>query len=129
MYDYYGEIASFARRIDRRSVAVPLVLLKSVEWGIYRWYKTPIRRFYGVKGNEFIYMITRRCSDRCAKCGIWKTPEPDSEHLPIEHFINCLLTASRTRAKAVTSATPIVSSGDLRTRRHVGWRHPPLSIA
>jgi MoaA/NifB/PqqE/SkfB family radical SAM enzyme len=90
VYDYYGEIASFARRIDRRLVAVPLILLKSVEWGIYRWYKTPIRRFYGVRGNELIYMITRRCSDRCAKCGIWKTPESDSEHLPIEHILDCL---------------------------------------
>lgn len=90
MYDYYGEIAPFARRIDRKLVAVPLIVLKSVEWGIYRWYKTPIRRFYGVKGNELIYMITRRCSDKCAKCGIWKTPEPDSEHLPVAHFIECL---------------------------------------
>jgi MoaA/NifB/PqqE/SkfB family radical SAM enzyme len=90
VYDYYGEIAPFARRIDRRLALLPLVLLKSVEWGIYRWYKTPIRRFYGVKGNELIYMITRRCSDRCAKCGIWKTPEPDGEHLPIEQFLNCL---------------------------------------
>ena len=90
VYDYYGEIAPFARRIDRRLVAIPLILLKSVEWGIYRWYKTPIRRFYGVKGNELVYMITRRCSDRCAKCGIWKTPEPDGAPLPIEHFLNCL---------------------------------------
>jgi MoaA/NifB/PqqE/SkfB family radical SAM enzyme len=88
--DYYGELAPFARRIDRKLVAVPLILLKTVEWSIYRWYKTPIRRFYGVKGNELIYMITRRCSDSCAKCGIWKSPEPDSEHLPISHFINCL---------------------------------------
>jgi pyruvate-formate lyase-activating enzyme len=90
IYDYYGEVGPFARRIDRKLVAVPLILLKTVEWGIYRWYKTPIRRFYGVKGNELIYMITRRCGDRCAKCGIWKSPEPDSEHLPIAHFLNCL---------------------------------------
>lgn len=88
--DYYGEIAPFARRIGRKRFAVPLILLKSIEWGIYRWYKTPIRRFYGVKGNELIYMITRRCSDECAKCGIWKNPESDSEHLPIADFINCL---------------------------------------
>lgn len=90
VYDYWGEIAPFAGRIDRKLVAVPLILLKTVEWGIYRWYKTPIRRFYGVKGNELIYMITRRCGDRCPKCGIWKSPEPDSEHLPISHFITCL---------------------------------------
>ncbi len=90
LYDYAGEIAPFARRIDGTLVTVPLVLLKTVEWSIYRWYQTPIRRFYGVKGNELIYMITRRCGDRCAKCGIWKSPEPDSEHLPLTHFINCL---------------------------------------
>lgn len=89
-YDYYGEVAQFARRIDRKLVAIPLVLLKTIEWSVYRWYKTPTRRFYGVKGNELIYMLTRRCSDSCAKCGIWKTPEPDGEHLPIVHFINCL---------------------------------------
>jgi MoaA/NifB/PqqE/SkfB family radical SAM enzyme len=90
IYDYLGEIKPFARRIDRKSLIVPLVILKSIEWGIYRWYKTPIRRFYGVKGNELIYMITRACSDRCAKCGIWKNPEPANEHLPIGHFISCL---------------------------------------
>lgn len=90
IYDYYGEIGPFARRIDRKLLAMPLLFLKTVEWMIYRWYKTPIRRFYGVKGNELIYMITRRCGDRCPKCGIWKTPESDSEHLPIEHFLNCL---------------------------------------
>jgi len=90
VYDFVGEITPFARRIDRKRVAVPLLLLKTVEWSIYRWYRTPIRRFYGVKGNELIYMITRRCSDSCAKCGLWKTPEPASEHLPISQFINCL---------------------------------------
>jgi len=90
IYDYYGEIAPFAHRIDRKFALVPLVLLKTVEWGIYRWYRTPIRRFYGVKGNELIYMITRRCGDRCAKCGIWKNPEPDSEHLDLGCFLDCL---------------------------------------
>ena len=90
LHDYYGEILPFARRIDRSLAALPLILLKSIEWGIYRWYKTPIRRFYGIKANELIYMITRRCGDRCPKCGIWKTPESNSEHLPIEYFLNCL---------------------------------------
>ena len=90
IHDYYGEIVPFSKRIDRKLVAIPLILLKTIEWSIYRWYKTPIRRFYGVKGNELIYMITRRCSDRCAKCGIWEKPESDREHLPISEFINCL---------------------------------------
>ena len=88
--DYYGEVAPFARRIDRKLYAIPLIALKTIEWSIYRWYKTPIRRFYGVKGNELIYMITRRCNDRCPKCGIWRNPESDSEHLPLEHFLRCL---------------------------------------
>ena len=67
-----------------------MVFLKTVEWCIYRWYKTPIRRFYGVKGNELIYMITNACNDRCPKCGIWEKPEPQSQHLMISHFISCL---------------------------------------
>jgi MoaA/NifB/PqqE/SkfB family radical SAM enzyme len=90
--DYLGEIKPFAKRIDRKLLFIPLIFLKTIEWSIYRWYKTPIRRFYGVKGNELIYMITRRCNDRCAKCGIWKNPEPDNEHIDISVFINCLKT-------------------------------------
>ena len=35
-------------------------------------------------------MITRRCNERCPKCGIWKTPEPDSERIQITDFIKCL---------------------------------------
>lgn len=89
-YDYMGEIKPFAKRIERWYLVVPLIILKSIEWSIYRWYNTPIRRFYGVKGNELIFMITRRCSDRCAKCGIWKNPESNEEHLDIKHFVNCL---------------------------------------
>ena len=56
--DYIGEIGHFARRVQNPILLVPLVTLKSIEWPIYRWYKTPRRRFYGVKGNELIYMIT-----------------------------------------------------------------------
>jgi radical SAM protein with 4Fe4S-binding SPASM domain len=35
-------------------------------------------------------MITNACNDRCPKCGIWEKPEPQSQHLMISHFINCL---------------------------------------
>ena len=88
--DYLGEMRPFAKRVEKRHLVVPLVLLKTIEWSIYRWYKTPIRRFYGVKGNELIYMITNACNDRCPKCGIWERPEPRDQHLMISHFINCL---------------------------------------
>jgi MoaA/NifB/PqqE/SkfB family radical SAM enzyme len=88
--DYLGEIRPFAQRVGNPVLKIPLVVLKSIEWGIYRWYKAPIRRFYGVKGNELIYMITNRCNDRCPKCGIWERPESNAQHLVIEHFINCL---------------------------------------
>jgi MoaA/NifB/PqqE/SkfB family radical SAM enzyme len=90
LYDYYGEIAPFSRRIDRKAVFLPLIFFKTIEWSIYRWYKTPIRRFYGVKGNELIYMITNRCHDRCPKCGIWEHPEPACQHLPVADFLKCL---------------------------------------
>ncbi len=66
------------------------IVLKSIDRGIYRWCKTPIHRFYGVKGNPLICLIPRRCNDRCEKCGIWKTPECDSDRLPVEQFLDCL---------------------------------------
>ena len=90
IYDYLGEIRPFVKRVKKPHLIIPLVLLKTIEWSIYRWYKTPIRRFYGVKGNELIYMITNRCNDRCPKCGIWENPESNSQHLMISHFITCL---------------------------------------
>ena len=90
IYDYLGEMRSFVKRVKNPLLVVPMIFLKSIEWSIYRWYKTPIRRFYGVKGNELIYMITNRCNDCCPKCGIWKNPEPDNQHLEVHHFINCL---------------------------------------
>ncbi len=87
--DYLGEMRPFAKRV-KPHLLIPMLFLKSIEWSIYRWYKTPIRRFYGVKGNELIYMITNACNDRCPKCGIWERPEPQSQHLMVSHFIKCL---------------------------------------
>ncbi|GHV11349.1 hypothetical protein FACS1894162_6700 [Bacteroidia bacterium] len=92
VYDYFGEMRPFVKRIDEKWLIPLMIFLKTIEWSIYRWYKTPIRRFYGVKGNELIYMITSRCNERCAKCGIWKNQEPDTEHLKIAAFIDCLKT-------------------------------------
>jgi MoaA/NifB/PqqE/SkfB family radical SAM enzyme len=88
--DYCGEIFSFAKRINKKYLILPLVILKSIEWSIYRWYKTPIHRFYGVKSNELIYMITSRCNEKCPKCGIWKKQESDAQHMQISHFMDCL---------------------------------------
>lgn len=88
--DYMGEVGHFARRVRNPFLWAPMVALKSIEWSIYRWYKTPIRRFYGVKSNELIYMITNACNDRCPKCAIWEHPEPKNQHLDVEHFLRCL---------------------------------------
>lgn len=88
--DYLGEIVPFSKRISNPFLRVPMVAFKSIEWAIYRWHKTPIRRFYGIKSNELIYMITNACNDKCPKCGIWEKPEPKSQHLVISSFIQCL---------------------------------------
>lgn len=90
LQDYLGEIIPFSKRIKNPFLKVPLVALKSFEWAIYRWHKTPIRRFYGIKSNELIYMITNACNEKCPKCGIWERPEPKSHHLLILHFLKCL---------------------------------------
>lgn len=89
-HDYMGEMRPFIKRVRSPHLLLPMVLFKSIEWGIYRWHKTPIRRFYGVKSNELIYMITNACNDRCPKCGIWERPEPRDQHLLVMHFIKCL---------------------------------------
>jgi len=88
--DYCGELIPFIKRIKKRHLVIPLAVLKSIEWSIYRWYKTPVRRFYGIKSNELIYMITNRCNEKCQKCGIWKKPESCHQHIDIIHFINCM---------------------------------------
>jgi MoaA/NifB/PqqE/SkfB family radical SAM enzyme len=114
IYDYYGEMRPFVRRIDRKLALLPLVLLKSVEWAIYRWYRTPIRRFYGVKGNELIYMITKRCGERCPKCAIWENPEPNNQHVALDHFIECLRRLHENLYQVtLTGGEPMIFSNDL----------------
>ncbi|WP_289056000.1 radical SAM/SPASM domain-containing protein [Carboxylicivirga marina] len=112
--DYLGELKPFAKRIGKWYFFIPLVIMKSIEWSIYRWYKTPIRRFYGVKGNELIYMITKRCNERCPKCGIWETPEPDNEHIDVSVFINSLKTLNENLYQVtITGGEPLLFAEDV----------------
>ena len=122
--DYVGEIKPFTKRIDSKLLVLPLIILKTIEWSIYRWYKTPIRRFYGVKGNELIYMITKRCNERCAKCGIWKSPEPDKEHIDISLFINCLKTLHENLYQVtLTGGEPLLYLNDVLTIAEESRKH------
>lgn len=122
--DYIGEIKPFVKRIDRKRLIIPLVILKTIEWSIYRWYKTPIRRFYGVKGNELIYMITKRCNEKCAKCGIWKTPETESEHIDISVFITCLKTLQENLYQVtLTGGEPLLFKQDVLTIAKESRKH------
>ncbi len=112
--DYFGEIKPFSKRIGKWYFYIPLIIMKTIEWSIYRWYKTPIRRFYGVKGNELIYMITKRCNEKCPKCGIWKTPEPDNEHIDISIFLNCLKTLNENLYQVtITGGEPLLFAEDV----------------
>ncbi len=88
--DYSGEMRHFLGRVGNPLMWIPMLALKSIEWSIYRWYKTPLRRFYGIKSNELIYMITNACNDRCPKCAIWERPEPRSQRLDVADFLRCL---------------------------------------
>lgn len=122
--DFMGEIKPFIKRINKRRLLIPLVLLKSIEWSIYRWYKTPIRRFYGVKGNELIYMISKRCNERCAKCGIWKTPEKDSEHIDVSIFIDCLKTLHENLYQVtITGGEPLLFKNDVMSIAEESRKH------
>jgi len=112
--DYLGEIKPFAKRISKWYLFIPLIIMKTIEWSIYRWYKTPIRRFYGVKGNELIYMITKRCNESCPKCGIWKTTETDKERIDVSVFINCLKTLNENLYQVtITGGEPLLFANDV----------------
>jgi MoaA/NifB/PqqE/SkfB family radical SAM enzyme len=114
VYDYTGEMRPFIKRVDKKHLIPLMICLKTIEWSIYRWYKTPIRRFYGVKSNELIYMITRRCNEKCTKCGIWKTPETDNEHLKIDAFIDCLKTLHPNLCQVtLTGGEPLLFAEDI----------------
>lgn len=59
-------------------------------------------------------MITRRCTDRCPKCGIWKTPEPDSERIQLKDFIKCLQSLHNNLYKVtITGGEPLLFMEDV----------------
>jgi MoaA/NifB/PqqE/SkfB family radical SAM enzyme len=112
--DYIGEIVPFAKRIDKKCLLIPLVILKSIEWCIYRWYKTSIRRFYGIKSNELIYTITNRCNEKCQKCGIWKKPETNNQHIDVVHIIECLRRLHHNLYQVtITGGEPLLFKNDI----------------
>jgi len=88
--DYFSEILPFVKRIKNPLFVPALITLKTVEFLIYKFYIPPVRRFYGIRRNELLYMITKRCTDKCAKCGIWKNPEPDSDRINAGDIIKCI---------------------------------------
>ncbi|MFA6173109.1 MAG: radical SAM protein [Kiritimatiellales bacterium] len=112
--DYLGEMRHFCRKIDRWHLLLPLLLMKTTEWSIYRWYKTPVRRYYGVKGNELIYMITRRCNEQCAKCGIWENPEKEEERIDVNVFLDSLRALHRNLYQVtITGGEPLLFMDDV----------------
>ena len=128
--DYFGEIFPFLKRIKNPLMVLPLWFLKSIEWSIYRWYKTPLRRFYGVKSNELIYMITNRCNDRCAKCGIWKNPEPDNERASLAQILKAFDTLSKNLYQfTITGGEPLLFENEIKViAKHAHKLEVPLFI-
>jgi sulfatase maturation enzyme AslB (radical SAM superfamily) len=85
-----------------------MLALKTVEWAVYRWYTAPVARIYDPPSvSELIYMITSACTDRCEKCGIWRTPE--TPRVPLEAVERSLAAlAPALRKFTVTGGEPLL---------------------
>ena len=108
--DYVQYLSPFLRRIGLRAIVFPMTILKSIEFGIYRWYEPPLRREYRrLRTRELIFKLTSACTDRCPKCGIWKKPERVSERLPIDVLDKCVLDLGRELdSVSITGGEPLL---------------------
>lgn len=108
MREYLGYVTPFLRRVEPWYLRAPMGVLKTVEFSVYRWYKPQVTREYvSSEVRELIYKITNRCTDRCAKCGIWRNP--DGDRVPIEVVERCVSDlAKRLGAFTITGGEPLL---------------------
>lgn len=85
--DYVGYIKPFYRKIDTWYYAPAFLILKTIEYSIYKYYEPENESWKNYK-YELIYQITSKCTDKCPKCGIWKNIE--TSHIPIEKIIQSI---------------------------------------
>ncbi len=106
--DYVGYVSPFLRRVDRARLLVPMLLFKSVEYLVYTFYEPRDEPLLPGR-HELIFKITSRCTDRCPKCGIWKTPEDEAARIGVDLFISCLHDLRRELyAVTITGGEPLL---------------------
>jgi len=109
--DYVGYLAPFIKRVDRWHQLPPFIVLKTIEYSVYRWYAPPIETWQNHK-YELIYEITRHCTDRCQKCGIWGQPE--GARIPVDQVIQSIISIRRNIEKVtITGGEPLIYMQDV----------------
>ena len=65
------------------------------------------REYVSSNVRELIFKITNRCTDRCAKCGIWRNP--DGDRVPVEVVERCVFDlVKRLGAFTITGGEPLL---------------------
>jgi len=117
----------FIGRIERWHQLLPFIAFKTIEYSIYRWYEPPTETWRSHK-YELIYEITRRCTDKCPKCGIWRQPE--KTRIPVELVIQSIdRVRSNIEKVTITGGEPLIYMQDVRRLCQIAhYAGIPMSI-
>ena len=104
--DYTGYVKPTIREVDKLHLLLPFIILKSIEYSIYKWHNAVD---YSWKANkyEFLYKITSKCTDRCPKCGIWKHQE--GERIDVDTVIKAITSIQgNLNGMTITGGEPLI---------------------
>lgn len=121
--DYVGYMRPFLARVRPKTLLPAMAALKTIEWAVYRWYEPPPNRRGALAEpvRELIYKITSNCTDRCVKCGIWRSH--DGERVRVEWVEDCLRAlAPRLGGFTVTGGEPLLFKAEVLRLAHVARR-------
>lgn len=111
--DYVGYVRPFLRRVRPRRLVPAMLALKTIEYAVYRWHRPSSVRLYDLPHvRELVFKITNRCTDRCEKCGIWRSSDPSP--VSVAAVERCLVTLrGRVGHFTITGGEPLLRQAEV----------------